>query len=61
MEQIVLYIIRDFLQIALIVALTLQIRESIRNAGKMDRLERDVTMLKAEVEITKQQRSKNDE
>ena len=52
-EQIVLYIIRELLQIALIVALTLQIRESIRNAGKMDRLERDVTMLKAELEIMK--------
>ena len=61
MEQIVLYIIRELLQIALIVALTLQIRESIRNAGKMDRLERDVTMFKAEVEIMKQQRSKNHE
>ncbi len=53
MEQIVLYIIRELLQIALIVALTLQIRESIRNAGKMDRLERDVTMLKAEAEMWK--------
>lgn len=53
MEQIVLYIIRELLQIALIVALTLQIRESIRNAGKMDRLEREVTALKAELEIMK--------
>ena len=53
MEQIVLYIIRELLQIALIVALTLQIREPIRNAGKMDRLEREVTALKSELEIMK--------
>ena len=53
MEQIVLYIIRELLQIALIVALTLQIRESIRNAGKMERLEREMSMLKAEVEVMK--------
>ena len=53
MAQIVLYIIRELLQIALIIALTLQIRESVRNAGKMDRLEQDVATLKAEVEFMK--------
>ena len=53
MAQMVLYIIRELLQIALIIALTLQIRESVRNAGKMDRLEQDVATLKAEVEFMK--------
>ena len=53
MSQIVFYIIRELLQIALIIALTLQIRESVRNAGKMDRLEREISTLKAEVEVMK--------
>ncbi len=53
MAQMAFYIIRELLQIALIIALTLQIRESVRNAGKMDRLERDVATLKAEVEFMK--------
>lgn len=53
MAQMAFYIIRELLQIALIIALTLQIRESVRNAGKMDRLEQDVATLKAEVEFMK--------
>lgn len=53
MAQMVFYLVRELLQIALIIALTLQIRESVRNAGKMDKLEREVTTLKAELEIMK--------
>lgn len=53
MVQMVFYLIRELLQIALIIALTLQIRESVRNAGKMERLEREMSMLKAEVEVMK--------
>lgn len=56
MAQIVFYVIRELLQIALIITLTLQIRESVRNAGKMDRLERDVETLKAEVKFMKRHR-----
>lgn len=53
MVQMVFYLIRELLQIALIIALTLQTREAMRNAGKMERLEREVMLLKAEVEAMK--------
>ena len=53
MVQMAFYLIRELLQIALIIALTLQTREAMRNAGKMERLEREVMLLKAEVEVMK--------
>lgn len=54
--MIVMELVSELMHIITIVIMCLTLRESLRNSGKIDRHEREISLLKTELEFMKHHR-----